>query len=92
MNYHNKFVLAGVFALINAYAFIKYIQNFLTKAEFRHFFIAAVTAAAAVVFVAVVGLTWAGVYEHKNDRVLRKLHLAQIYVDHHPYRHLVQFY
>ncbi|XP_005095974.1 dolichyl-diphosphooligosaccharide--protein glycosyltransferase subunit STT3B [Aplysia californica] len=51
---------AGVFALLNAYAFLKYIQNFLTKSEFRYFFIAAVTFAAAVVFVAVVGLTWAG--------------------------------
>ncbi|KAI8767408.1 RADres2 [Biomphalaria glabrata] len=51
---------AGVFALINAYAFLKYIQNFLTKSEFRYFFFAAVTIAAAVVFIAVVGLTWAG--------------------------------
>lgn len=58
--YYNVNLPTGVFALLNAYAFLKYIQNFLTKAEFRYFFFAAVTAAAAVVFVAVVGLTWAG--------------------------------
>jgi len=52
---------AGVFALVNAYAFIKYVQSFLSKAEFRQFFMAAVTIAASVVFVGVVGLTWAGI-------------------------------
>lgn len=53
-------LFAGVFALLNAVSFSKYIQNFLTKSEFRYFSFAAVTAAAAFVFVAVVGLTWAG--------------------------------
>lgn len=52
---------AGVFALLNAVAFLKYLQRFLSKQEFRHFFMIATIAAAAVVFVAVVGLTYAGV-------------------------------
>ena len=51
---------SGVFALLNAYAFLKYIQSFLTKAEFKAFFVLAAAAAAGVIFLAVVGLTWAG--------------------------------
>ncbi|XP_025084661.1 dolichyl-diphosphooligosaccharide--protein glycosyltransferase subunit STT3B-like [Pomacea canaliculata] len=51
---------AGVFALLNVYAFLRYIQTFLTKAEFRYFFFLAVTVAAGAVFTAVVVLTWAG--------------------------------
>ena len=51
---------AGVFALLNAYAAIKYIQSFLTKSEFRHFFFMAITISAGIVFLAVVGLTYAG--------------------------------
>ncbi|XP_052252612.1 dolichyl-diphosphooligosaccharide--protein glycosyltransferase subunit STT3B-like [Dreissena polymorpha] len=51
---------AGVFALLNAYSLLKYIQSFLTKAEFKFFFIVAVGAAAGLIFLAVVGLTWAG--------------------------------
>ncbi|KAL4228662.1 Dolichyl-diphosphooligosaccharide--protein glycosyltransferase subunit stt3b [Mactra antiquata] len=51
---------AGVFALLNAYALLKYVQSFLTKAEFKFVFVAAVGIAAAVIFMAVVGLTWAG--------------------------------
>ncbi|KAL3835986.1 hypothetical protein ACJMK2_021445 [Sinanodonta woodiana] len=51
---------AGVFALLNAYGALKYIQSFLTKAEFKYFFIIAALGAAGFIFVAVVGLTWAG--------------------------------
>nr|KAG5703788.1 hypothetical protein BaRGS_009586 [Batillaria attramentaria] len=51
---------AGVFALLNAYAFLRYMQTFLSKAEFRYFFILAVAIAAGAVFLAVVVLTWAG--------------------------------
>ncbi|XP_052803659.1 dolichyl-diphosphooligosaccharide--protein glycosyltransferase subunit STT3B-like [Mya arenaria] len=51
---------AGVFALLNAYAILKYLQSFMTKAEFKMFFLAAVGAAAGIIFLAVVGLTWAG--------------------------------
>jgi len=52
---------AGVFALLQAVAFIKYIQTYLTKKEFKYFFFTAGAAAAALVFAVVVGLTWLGV-------------------------------
>jgi len=52
---------AGVFALLQAVAFIKYVQTYLSKAEFKYFFFMAGSIAAAVVFAVVVGLTWAGV-------------------------------
>lgn len=47
--------------MLNAVAFLKYLQRFLSKQEFRHFFLIAGVAAAAIVFAAVVGLTYAGV-------------------------------
>ena len=51
----------GVFALLQAVAVLKYLQNYLTKSEFKTVFFFAGTAAAGLVFLAVVGLTWAGV-------------------------------
>ena len=51
----------GVFALLQAVAFLKYLQSFLSKTEFKYFFFMAATIAAGVVFMTVVGLTWAGV-------------------------------
>ena len=50
----------GVFALVNAYAVIKYVQSALTKAEFKFFFLCAVGGSAGIIFLTVVGLTWAG--------------------------------
>jgi len=52
---------AGVFALLQAVAFLNYLRGFLTKSDFKVFFLTAGTAAAGLVFTAVVGLTWAGV-------------------------------
>lgn len=52
---------AGVFALLNAVAIIKYFQSVLSASEFRTFFIGAAATAAGAVFLAVVGLTYAGV-------------------------------
>jgi len=52
---------AGVFALLQAVAFIKYVQTYLSKAEFKYFFMMSGSIAAALVFAVVVGLTWAGV-------------------------------
>jgi dolichyl-diphosphooligosaccharide--protein glycosyltransferase len=51
----------GVFVLLQAVAALKYLQNFLTKSEFKVFFFFSATIAAAVVFLTVVGLTWLGV-------------------------------
>ena len=54
------FVL-GVFALLQAVAISNYLRNFLTKSEFKYFFFLASSIAAGLVFLTVVGLTWAGV-------------------------------
>lgn len=54
--------MAGVFFLLYAYSAITYIQSRMTKAEFRHFFFLAVVASAGAVFLAVVGLTYAGIF------------------------------
>ncbi|KAK7089766.1 dolichyl-diphosphooligosaccharide--protein glycosyltransferase subunit STT3B-like [Littorina saxatilis] len=51
---------AGVFALLYAYACLRYVQTFLSKAEFRTVFFFAAAVAAGVVFLTVVALTWAG--------------------------------
>lgn len=51
---------AGVFALVIAYSTLKYTQSFLTKAEFKYFFLVAAVSAAGLIFSSVVGLTWAG--------------------------------
>ena len=53
--------VSGVFALLQAVAFIKYLQNFLSKSEFKYVFFVGGAVAAALIFAAVVGLTWAGV-------------------------------
>ncbi|XP_064644811.1 dolichyl-diphosphooligosaccharide--protein glycosyltransferase subunit STT3B-like [Lineus longissimus] len=51
---------AGVFALLQAYGALKFTQGFLSKKEFRTFFVTAIIGAAGLVFLAVVGLTYAG--------------------------------
>ena len=52
---------AGVFALLQAVALLKYVQSFLSKSEFKFFFFMAASIAAGLVFLTVVGLTWMGV-------------------------------
>ena len=51
---------AGVFALLNAYGLLKYLQARLTGRQFRKLFFAAVVTSAGLVFVAVVLLTYLG--------------------------------
>ena len=48
--------------MMHAYAALKYLQSFMSKAEFRSFFFLAVAAAAGLVFLSVISLTWAGMY------------------------------
>lgn len=48
--------LLGVFALVNVYAVIKYVQSALTRAQLMFFSLCAV----GIIFLTVVGLTWAG--------------------------------
>eukprot|EP00090_Calanus_glacialis_P006374 TRINITY_DN1496_c0_g1_i1.p1 TRINITY_DN1496_c0_g1~~TRINITY_DN1496_c0_g1_i1.p1 ORF type:complete len:773 (-),score=209.57 TRINITY_DN1496_c0_g1_i1:434-2752(-) len=52
---------AGVFALLQAVAFVKYVQTYLSKAEFRYFFFMAGAIVAAIVIALGVALAWAGV-------------------------------
>lgn len=51
---------AGVFVLLNAYALLKYLQTFFSRSEMKTLFFGAVAAVAALVFLAVVVLTYAG--------------------------------
>lgn len=52
--------LTGVFALLHAYAGLVYMKSFMSKSEFKSFFLLAIGAAAGVIFVGVIALTWAG--------------------------------
>ncbi|XP_032807587.1 dolichyl-diphosphooligosaccharide--protein glycosyltransferase subunit STT3B [Petromyzon marinus] len=51
---------AGVFVLLQAYAFLQYLRERLTRQEFKTLFFVAVALAAGVVFLTVVYLTYAG--------------------------------
>lgn len=51
---------AGVFALLQGYAFLTYLRDRMSKSEFMFLFNLAIIAIAGVVFLAVVGLTYAG--------------------------------
>ncbi|KAA0187317.1 Oligosaccharyl transferase STT3 subunit [Fasciolopsis buskii] len=51
----------GVFALIQAVAFIKYLQDRVPSSKLKQLFAATVVAFAGIVFLTVVGLTYAGV-------------------------------
>lgn len=51
---------AGVFALLQGYAFLKYLRDKLSKKEFFYLFNIAIIGIAGAVFLGVVGLTYAG--------------------------------
>uniref|UniRef100_A0A4X2LJ23 Dolichyl-diphosphooligosaccharide--protein glycosyltransferase subunit STT3B n=1 Tax=Vombatus ursinus TaxID=29139 RepID=A0A4X2LJ23_VOMUR len=51
---------AGVFALIQAYAFLQYLRDRLTKQEFQTLFFLGVSLAAGAVFLSVIYLTYTG--------------------------------
>ncbi|KPP62836.1 dolichyl-diphosphooligosaccharide--protein glycosyltransferase subunit STT3B-like [Scleropages formosus] len=53
---------AGVFALLQAYAFLQYLKDRLTKQEFQTLFFLGVSLAAGVVFLTVIYLTYTGKY------------------------------
>ena len=52
--------LSGIFGLMNAFAFLRYVQSYKAKVQLQHFFFLAVSGAAAVLFVVVLALTYAG--------------------------------
>ncbi|CAD5111386.1 DgyrCDS700 [Dimorphilus gyrociliatus] len=76
---------AGVFALINAYACLKYLQSILSAKALKQFFIISVAVTAVVVFIAVVGLTylgyiapWSGRFYSLWDTGYAKIHIPII--------------
>lgn len=53
-------VPAGVFALLQAYAFLQYLKDRLTRQEFQTLFFLGVSLAAGAVFLTVIYLTYTG--------------------------------
>ena len=51
---------AGVFALLNAYCLLKYLQSRLTGTQFKRLFVVSVAASAGLVFLSVIALTYFG--------------------------------
>lgn len=75
----------GVFALLMAVAFLKYLQSILSKTEFKKLFIAGALIAAAVVFLMVVLATvlgvvapWSGRFYSLWDTGYAKIHIPII--------------
>lgn len=60
------FYFSGVFCLLFAYAALNYIQSHISRADMKNLFVFAVAGAAGAVFLAVVGLTYAGQLVHVN--------------------------
>ena len=56
------FLSLGVFALINAYAFLDYVKGLVTKREFNLLFYSLILVAAGIVFLSVILLTWTGIF------------------------------
>eukprot|EP00112_Aurelia_sp_Birch-Aquarium-sp1_P014238 Seg306.8 transcript_id=Seg306.8/GoldUCD/mRNA.D3Y31 product="Dolichyl-diphosphooligosaccharide-protein glycosyltransferase subunit STT3B" protein_id=Seg306.8/GoldUCD/D3Y31 len=76
---------AGVFCLLQAYAFMKYLRDNMTKSEFKNLFNLAIIAFAGLVFLAVVALTymgyiapWSGRFYSLFDTGYAKIHIPII--------------
>uniref|UniRef100_A0A672GJ76 dolichyl-diphosphooligosaccharide--protein glycotransferase n=1 Tax=Salarias fasciatus TaxID=181472 RepID=A0A672GJ76_SALFA len=76
---------AGVFALLQAYAFLQYLKDRLTKQEFQTLFFLGVSLAACVVFLTVIYLTytgyiapWSGRFYSLWDTGYAKIHIPII--------------
>lgn len=54
------FYYPGVFCLIQAYSFMKYLRDHMTKSEFKYLFNFAIIGFAGLVFLSVVALTYLG--------------------------------
>lgn len=57
---HALFSVPGVFALLQAYAFLQYLKDRLTRQEFQTLFFLGVSLAAGLVFLTVIYLTYTG--------------------------------
>lgn len=53
-------LFAGVFVLLQVYAFLQYLKDRLTRHEFQTLFFLGVSVAAGVVFLSVIYLTYTG--------------------------------
>ncbi|KAK4304278.1 hypothetical protein Pmani_023767 [Petrolisthes manimaculis] len=60
---------AGVFALLNAWAVLRYLQSVMTKADLTHFFLGVLCVGAGGVLLVVMGLTWIGVVAPWSGRI-----------------------
>ncbi|RXM28206.1 Dolichyl-diphosphooligosaccharide--protein glycosyltransferase subunit STT3B [Acipenser ruthenus] len=76
---------AGVFALLQAYAFLQYLKDRLTKQEFQTLFFLGVSLAAGAVFLSVIYLTytgyiapWSGRFYSLWDTGYAKIHIPII--------------
>lgn len=58
--YEFSYYFVGVFILLNAYAFLKYLQSYMTRSELKTIFVFSVAAIGLLVFLGVVVLTYAG--------------------------------
>lgn len=58
-------VFAGVFVLLQVYAFLQYLKDRLTRHEFQTLFFLGVSVAAGVVFLSVIYLTYIGWFTWK---------------------------
>lgn len=56
------FCFSGTFALLQAYAFLVYLRTKISWTDFKNIFVFAVVTVAGLVFVAVIFLTYAGMY------------------------------
>ncbi|XP_058039596.1 dolichyl-diphosphooligosaccharide--protein glycosyltransferase subunit STT3B isoform X2 [Ahaetulla prasina] len=76
---------AGVFALLQAYAFLQYMRDRLTKQEFQTLFFLGISLAAGIVFLSVIYLTytgyiapWSGRFYSLWDTGYAKIHIPII--------------
>lgn len=66
-------MIAGVFALLQAYALLQYLKDRLTKQEFQTLFFLGVSLAAGVVFLTVIYLTYTGEFLYHASTHTRDL-------------------
>uniref|UniRef100_A0A667GPQ3 Dolichyl-diphosphooligosaccharide--protein glycosyltransferase subunit STT3B n=1 Tax=Lynx canadensis TaxID=61383 RepID=A0A667GPQ3_LYNCA len=85
MQRYSKRVYIGVFALLQAYAFLQYLRDRLTKQEFQTLFFLGVSLAAGAVFLSVIYLTytgyiapWSGRFYSLWDTGYAKIHIPII--------------
>lgn len=76
---------AGVFVIINAYAFLRYLQTFISKSEMKVLFFTAIGGVAGLTFLSVVALTylgyiapWSGRFYSLWDTGYAKIHIPII--------------